>query len=144
MRERAFTVRTFKQVVSADVPLCQMADLFAGLGCYTREKAAAILRGVRAAGGQGSLFQPIENAESSKTDRERLNVILHLDKRCKEGRFGLSLRSSGYFRSLGSPGPINFWHYQPQHEGDRAPMLRNESAWPHRRFHDVTRPASKS
>jgi hypothetical protein len=54
-------------------------------------------------------------------DKARLPVILHLNRRSKSHRLGVSLSTHGYLRTPNPANPLNFWHYTPQHDEDRAP-----------------------
>ena len=85
------SVLTFREVDSAQTPLCQLADLLAGMAAYTRTNADVVRR----------------------------QIILYW--KCKALKLGVSLRELGYLRSHAPLMPINFWHYEPQHRHDRAP-----------------------
>jgi hypothetical protein len=119
--EDQFEVRSFKEVVSTETPLCQLADFFAGIAPYTREKANTIRAWLRTRNGQQSLDGMNSDLTLSRSDKERLPVVEHLYERCLTARLGVSLETDGYFRSRRGDGAINFWHYEPQHSRDRAP-----------------------
>ena len=116
-------IGTFKQVDSKLTPFVQMADLFAGMAAYTRERAEAIRFMLDKLAGQGSLFPPGVTADppASRKDIGRFQVISHLYTRCKQKRLGVSLNSEACLRTMNPAKPINFWHYEPQHHQDRAP-----------------------
>lgn len=118
--ESFFNVRLLREVVSAETPLCQLADFFAGIAPYSRLKADTIPRWLRISAGQLDLFER-EPIRLSQRDRARLPVLKHLYDRCKRGRLGVSLASCGYLRTRDPSRPLNFWHYRPQHEHDKAP-----------------------
>lgn len=117
--ERFFRVRTLKEVSSKDQPLCQLADLFAGMGPYSLEKSDIIKHLFES--DQGSLFPDDSPHNISSADPERFKVINHLYHRSKSKRLGVSLRSNFYLQTRDPTNPINFWHYKPQHDLDRAP-----------------------
>jgi len=119
--ERFFNVRSLRQVVSADTPLCQLADFFAGIAAWSRTNAERILRWLRDSTGQGHLFEQEPPVPQSLSDKERLPVLKHLYNRCKRARLGVSLASSGYLLTRDPARPLNFWHYMAQHEQDKAP-----------------------
>lgn len=119
--ERLFNVRTLREVESAEAPLCQLADLFAGIAPYSRSKAETIVRWLRHSAVQYDLFESAPQIHLSRRDRERLPVLKHLYDRCKRARLGVSLASWGYLQTRDPSRPLNFWHYMPQHEHDRAP-----------------------
>ena len=114
-------VLTFREVNSANAPICQLADLLAGMAAYTRTNADTVRRQIDEPAEQGSLFGSYEQATPNRADRTRFRVISHLYWQCKERKLGVSLREFGYLRTHDPTMPINFWHYEPQHHRDRAP-----------------------
>ena len=121
--ERFFRVRSLREVDSREVPLVQLADLFAGLAPYSREKARMIPGWLSQYSGQAELFEkPHDWPDLSASDRERVALLHHLNGRCKARRLGVSLRTSGYLATRDPKRPLNFWHYVPQHDKDRAPI----------------------
>ena len=122
------TVLTFREVDSAETPLCQLADLMAGMTAYARSNANIVRRQVIEPADQGTLFGASDSATISSADESRFRVISHLYRDCKERRLGVSLRECGYLRTLDPDKPINFWHYEPQHQLDTAPTRENVSA----------------
>jgi hypothetical protein len=109
--KRDFQIHEIQPAKSNQEPLVQLADLFAGLGSYSR-----------ACYGRYQSWQksPLA-AELSHTDRERCRVITELDQRCKRRRLGVSLKTHHGLRTLNPQKPINFWWYVPQHPTDTAP-----------------------
>ena len=114
-------VLTFREVNSADTPICQLADLLAGMAAYTRTNAEIVRRQIDEPAEQGSLFGSYDQATPGTADRIRFGVISHLYWKCKGRKLGVSLREFGYLRTHDPSMPINFWHYEPQHHRDRAP-----------------------
>ncbi len=116
-------VRTFKEVDSAATPLVQLADLFAGMATYTRMSQNVIRTLLTENEDQGDLFPatPPTGPGPTTKDRGRFRVVSHFYRRAKEARLGVSLNRRGYLRTLNPGKPINFWHYEPQHPGDKAP-----------------------
>lgn len=112
---------TMKQVKSHDQSICQLADLFAGIAAYSRERSGVIRALLRAADGQGTLIAGIDAPNISKKDEQRFSLVQKLNGECKRHRLGVSLRTGGYFQTKDPANPINFWHYEPQHPSDRAP-----------------------
>lgn len=118
------SILTFRQVNSADTALCQLADLLAGMAAYTRTNADLVCRQMDQPDEQGNLFEINDQATPGKADRHRFRVISHLYWKCKAYRFGVSLRECGYLRTRDPTKPINFWHYEPQHQHDKAPKRK--------------------
>ena len=109
--KRDFQILAIQPAHSNLEPLVQLADLFAGLGSYSR-----------ACYGRLQTWQKSpQSSELSHTDRERCLVITELDQRCKKRRLGVSLNTHRGFRTLNPKKPINFWWYIPQHDTDTAP-----------------------
>ncbi len=130
-----FEVGSLRPVRSHEHPLCQLADLFAGMAPYTRDRAAVMQRLHEAASGQLSLFDSeTPKVKVSRKDTERFAVISHLLNRCRERRLGVSFRERWYLWSPAGAGPINFWHYAPQTDDDKAPTkARKGLGWDTRR-----------
>jgi hypothetical protein len=104
-------------------PLIQLADLFAGLGVYSRDGFQKYEQWRASQGGQMSLFAG-EPARLSGSDRERCFVLNELDKRCKNHKLGVSLRTRGRLSTPDPARPLNFWWYEAQSPLDRAPVRR--------------------
>lgn len=118
--ERFFEVKTLKQVESSAQPLCQLADLFAGMAPYSRERSDLIRAQLLKSEGQESLFDE-PALTGSRRDMERFIVIERLYRRSRGLKLGLSLRTDGFLRTRDPRAPVNFWHYSPQHSNDIAP-----------------------
>lgn len=118
-----YQIDTFKQMNSASCRLNQVADLFAGMGAYSRQEKSLIKSHLQSVSGQKKIFpsSPVKN-KFSNADEERLKIILYLNKKCKQKKLGVSLKSLGYLSTFDPSNPINFWHYEPQHGNDRAPV----------------------
>ena len=110
------TISTFRQVDSRATPLSQLADLIAGMAAYTRSRPSVVHQQLEPE--VGNEFKEF----MSKRDKVRFRVISHLYNGCRLRRVGLSLRSHGYLCTSDPIQPVNFWHYQPQHSSDKAPV----------------------
>lgn len=113
------------QCVSHEQPLCQVADIFAGLAVYSRTSYDKIEAWERLNSRQGCL--DLGDAPSpprlSNSDKERIPVVLLLDRLCKAKKLGVSLRKTrGFWTPDPKEHPINFWLYEAQHDADRAPV----------------------
>jgi hypothetical protein len=118
--ERFFEIRSMEERDSRSTPLCQIADYFAGMACFSRREAEKIAVTLRA--DQGTLFGDVLAPRLSNADVERIEVIKQFYSKCRENRLGVSLRTSGYLETKDPSNPINFWHYRRQHANDIAPM----------------------
>jgi len=110
-----------QQVASDQCRLCQLADLFAGMGAYSRERAETMKALKRESSGQLALIDGDEKPPASQRDTERFRVISHLYDRCRERKLGVSFETEGYLRTRDPRNPVNFWHYEPQSDKDKAP-----------------------
>ena len=104
-------------------PLIQVADLFAGLGVYSRQAFQKYEQWHANQGGQLSLFDEAP-PQLSGSDRERCWVLNELDRRCKKHRLGVSLRMRGRLHTPDPARPLNFWWYEAQTPLDTAPVKR--------------------
>jgi hypothetical protein len=116
-----FNVQTLEQVQSCDLPLCQVADLFAGMAAFTRTRPDRVLAWIRKETGQFSLFDGEPEVKYTNSETARLPVVVRLSDRARALGLGVSLNTTGYLQTLDPRNPLNFWHYVPQHSADRAP-----------------------
>ncbi|MBW2599853.1 MAG: DUF3800 domain-containing protein [Deltaproteobacteria bacterium] len=116
-----FGIEEIIETTSSKSPLLQVADLFAGLAVFSREKYEGYSAWHKSDALQMKISEEQEPASPSKRDLERFMVLKHFDDACKNLKMGVSLKSN---RGLWTPypqNPINFWMYVPQHPADRAP-----------------------
>jgi hypothetical protein len=120
---REFGIEEIQPVSSGDHPLLQLADLFAGLAVFSREKFPEYQMWNEATSQQKRLFDEADAAKDpSRSSRERFMLLNEFDALCKQKRLGVSLKTN---RGLWTPkpqNPINFWIYEPQHPEDKAPQ----------------------
>lgn len=115
-----------KQLKSHEEPLIQLADLFAGIACFSRKKSDECWVEYNKRKKQQSLFNKKTEIEGklSGTDLNRFKLIFRIYKICKKFNLSVSLRSKKYLWTPDPSYPINFWHYEPQHEKDKAPQKK--------------------
>lgn len=116
----SFRIASFKQTISHDTPLCQVADVLAGMGAYSRLKRGELRRWLEEQSSQETLFPRTAMALSGR-ERERFPLIKALYALSRKRGLGVSLESEGYLLTHDPRKPINFWHYTPQHGADKAP-----------------------
>lgn len=124
--QRDFSVLQISEACSAETPLCQLADLFAGLGAFSYSAYDRYESWLSTQSGQIPLGSGMgrSSPEPSKSDQERFAIIKHLDNECKKRRMCVGLASSRGFKTYDPRQPINFWLYEPQHPDDKAPVRR--------------------
>jgi hypothetical protein len=113
---------------SRDEPLVQMADLFAGLAVFSRERYPQYQSYQDQLAQQASLFGSATVA-ASRRDVARFELLTFLNSECKARRLGVSLKTNGRLETLSPKKPLNFWWYTPQNLGDLAPTEREELFW---------------
>jgi hypothetical protein len=109
------TLHEICEVKSHQEPLIQAADLFAGLGVYSRRayKKFSLWRS------EG--MPTADRSVISNADEERFEVLGHFYSQCKKHKLGVSLNQKGGLRTFNPAKPINFWWYEPQGGYDKAP-----------------------
>lgn len=119
---REFGLQEIRPVSSREYPLLQLADLFAGLAVFSRDKFREYEAWLPQAVGQARL--PGDGghaAPPSRTSQERFRVLARLDSLCKKRKLGVSLKTGRGLRTFNPENPLNFWVYEPQHPSDKAP-----------------------
>ncbi|MDD1724732.1 MAG: DUF3800 domain-containing protein [Methanospirillum sp.] len=111
-------------------PFIQLADLFVGLGVYSREHYESIERWITCHNTQRTLFDLGEQEDPdttfSRSHQQRCLLISSFNKKCKDNSLDVSLKTHRGFRTLDPNKPINFWWYIPQHGRDRAPTTKQQ------------------
>lgn len=100
----------------------QLADLFAGIGSYSRGHFNKFQNWMNSKTGQRSLFPSSAPIELSSSEKERFIIINYFDKKAKDSRMHIGLKRTKGFRSFRPEKFVNFWEYRPQHFLDSAPV----------------------
>jgi hypothetical protein len=117
-----FSIKQFEQVDSKQSPCCQIADLFAGLGVFSIKLYEKYKIWEKDNNPQLELFQTEQDLTYTKSEKERFEVLDKFIKLCKNKQLGVSIHAKKGLHTFNPNKPINFWHYQPQHENDKAPI----------------------
>jgi hypothetical protein len=122
---KEFHLIEIRPVSSDQHPLLQLADLFAGMAVFSREKFADYQAWVRNNSRQGRLFghEPSDFSHS-RSSIERFKLLRYFDELCKSCRLGVSLKTWKGLRTRDPNSPLNFWWYEPQHPADKAPTKK--------------------
>jgi hypothetical protein len=120
-------VLNFKGVMpqdSIDEPLVQLADLFAGMACFSIGKKDLCHAWMRKNHYQRNpgLFCDKPDEKMTKAEYNRFDLLYRIYKQAKKHRLGVSLERKGYIQSFSKTAPLNFWHYQPTNVEDKAPI----------------------
>ncbi len=116
-----------EQAVSANAPLVQIADLFAGLAAFSWNEHAAYERWKGQSDMFSLMFSDAKPSELSKSQTHKARTLLHFTTYCKP-RIDISHKAGEGLRTPVPKSPINFWRYVPQHEKDKAPLRHQSSS----------------
>ena len=123
-----FVIKKLEVQKSHHQPLIQLADLFAGFGCFSREQADKFYEWKCRNEAENNLrlfTTNIDNLdEENKTIINRFKLITNIAKECKGKGISVSIDSNNYLKSFKKELHINFWHYESQGEYDKAPTKR--------------------
>lgn len=119
---RDFGLEEICPVSSKYHPLLQLADLFAGMAVFSREKFEAYQAWLHKNNAQAQLFHCNDSPVSfSRREHERFQVLHAFDRMCKNRKLGVSLTTNRGLRTPNPKNPLNFWLYEVQHPWDKAP-----------------------
>jgi len=120
---REFGVEEIRPVPSGTHPLLQVADLFAGLAVFSRQKYNDYQKWKGETGAQTSLFDRRQGTfDPSRRMRQRSQILSKFDQICKSRKLGVSLKTRAGLWTPNPNSPINFWMYEPQQSEDKAPQ----------------------
>ncbi len=117
------------QKKSHEEPLVQVADIFAGLGRYSRTEADTLPLAIadmeeeQVRERQPALISCDTRGSRnlSHSQKARVKLVKYFIERARSLKLGISIRTSGYLCTPNPNRPINFWHYEPQSPLDIAP-----------------------
>ncbi|GIV88749.1 MAG: hypothetical protein KatS3mg055_1267 [Chloroflexus sp.] len=118
---RDFQIMHIQEVTSASEPICQVADLFAGIGAYSYLAYSRYTDWLSTEQDRLSVGLDV-NVKLSNSECERFLVIKYLNECCKHHKLRVGFSSSRGFRTYDPRFPVNFWLYAPQHSDDKAPV----------------------
>lgn len=118
-----FSIEEIQAVASGNHPLLQLADLFAGLAVFSREKYGMYREWKDRNSGQAKLFDDGNGTDApSRSSQERFQVLAKLSDLSKKHRLDVSLEIKQGLWTPNPKKPLNFWMYEPQHPLDKAPQ----------------------
>ena len=120
-----FSVLEISEVNSANAPLAQVADLFAGVGVFSHlyYKTYSDWKVKKSQQMSLRICEPLKEDFSSK-ENEHCYVLDYLNNKCKHYRLQVALRTTRGLFTHNPSKPINFWLYRPQSDYDKAPIRR--------------------
>lgn len=123
--DQYYSIKSFKDQCSHIEPLIQVADLFAGLAVFSKIEYDKFEKWKKQNGNnQPTLFEEEERpvVRLSNSEKPRFNLLDQFNSKCKARKLGVSLESKRCLHTFDKRNPISFWHYEPQHENDKAPI----------------------
>jgi len=118
--EKDFRVVQIVPSKSEGEPLIQVADLLAGMAAFSRTHIETYRRWEERESGQANLFEKEERTFSGG-EREKCAFLSEFRHRCHRCALPVSLNSTSGLRTRDPRTALNFWHYEPQRQGDKAP-----------------------
>jgi hypothetical protein len=118
--EKDFRVVQIVPSKSEVEPLIQVADLLAGMAAFSRTHIATYRKWKDRESGQGNFFEA-EEPTFSGGEREKCAVLSDFRYRCHKCALPVNLNSTNGLQTRDPRIALNFWHYEPQREGDKAP-----------------------
>jgi hypothetical protein len=119
------TIHVIQEMESHEEAMIQLADLFAGMARYSHEEGETCCGWLEVNQQPEQLpFPELSDGmmvKCSRTQECRYQLIGELCRTCRRYRLGVSLRTKKYLWTPNPQNPINFWHYTPQGDYDRAP-----------------------
>lgn len=106
-------------------PVLQLTDIFTGFAVFSCEHGRDFLRWRSEEYRQLSMFDNTYTKNFSKRVVSKFRVLDHLDKLCKQRKMYVSLKTEGHLKTFSPKSGLNFWHYEPQHPDDKAPLKIN-------------------
>ncbi len=117
--ESYYQISSFCEQDSKKQILIQVADLFSGLGVFSKSSFSTYSAWKRVQ--VPSLFDT-EEVSVTNSESFRFKLLSKFDAICKSEKLGVSLETKQCLSTYNPQNPINFWHYEPQHENDKAPV----------------------
>jgi hypothetical protein len=108
---------------SIDEPLVQLADLFAGMACFSvgqRDLCKVWMR-KKHLNSNPTLFSENADEKIALASSNRFDLLYSTYKHAKKSKLGVSFEREGYIRSYSKTMPLNFWYYRPMNSKDKAP-----------------------
>lgn len=102
-------------------PLIQACDFFAGLAVFSIYSYQKYIEWLQNNSTQFSLFHEAPKHKLSSSDNERFMCMNHFIAISRKNKLGVSIKTKKRLWTPINKNPINFWHYEPQHDLDKAP-----------------------
>jgi len=111
--------------------LIQLCDIFAGFASFSRERSKEFKSWNIKKKDKNNLTlfddQNSDEDENAKSTTKRFEIIEHISNKCKNRNISISLNTNNYLKTYDKNLSINFWHYEPQGDYDKAPTKRKRN-----------------
>jgi hypothetical protein len=128
---RLYHIKEIRCVCSKEFHLVQLADLFAGLSCYSFMAYGRYAQWINDNNHTLPLFSSndlgIKPEALSNSDKERLPFLKYFLDKAKASKIRVSIEQKKGLCSMDPTEQINFWLYTPQREDDKAPVKQRKS-----------------
>lgn len=117
-------IKTTRELDSKDFPIIQLADLFAGIARTSREHSILYhkWRLMEDSKTNPSLFPEHDiDIKISNSKIVKFEILHHFYEQSRHYRLGINFSENSYFKTYDPSNSLNFWHYKPQGEYDKAP-----------------------
>ena len=115
-----YSITDFQERHSHEENSIQIPDLFSGLSVFSRKSYDRFKKHRESK--IPSLFNQVEPDILSNRESFRFQLLDLFNKECKNLKIGVSLDTHGYLYTFNPENPLNFWHYEPQGDYDKAPQ----------------------
>jgi hypothetical protein len=114
-----YSIKEFQEKEShVEIPI-QVADLFSGLTVFSRDNYDCYKNYLHSS--QPSLFDEPQTIKLTNRETYRCKLLDLFNRECKSRTLSVSLDTNRYLHTYKPENPINFWHYEPQGNYDKAP-----------------------
>ena len=118
--KRLFKIAEITECHAQEMCLTQLADLFAGMGAFSREKFEEYRSWKRNQGYATTLFAATPSRSSSPGLLEKYQVLSHFEAKIAQLDIPVALDQTGGLRTLDPSISLNFWWYEAKSRFDEA------------------------
>jgi hypothetical protein len=118
--KRLFKVAEITECRSQEMRLAQLADLYAGMGAFSRERFTDYRSWKRRQGYASTLFEAVARTDQTPGLEEKYQVLSHFETTIATLAFPVALDQTGGLRTLDPSIQVNYWWYQAKSRFDKA------------------------
>jgi hypothetical protein len=118
-----FNIYQITAADSKEMCLCQLADLFAGIACFSKQNGSRYDSWKGGLGYSQGLFEECKES-FSPGESEKLAIMLHAENAIHRCGHSVSLSRDDGFITKNPKCPLNFWWYKSKSIYDKAPSKK--------------------